>query len=230
MYALFTQHNDKYARLAELTWDQNRVIYANKHGYAFHAKTDEWVNGFDKIHYCKKLMLDHPEYEWLWWTGTDTMVTNMNIRIEDRVMNQYHFIISVDANGVNADSWLIRNSKEGREFIDEVLSNETECLKHWDTEQRAFCYVLGVPVGADPSWPPPGPITMNSKWQDLTKIVAQKYMNSYNYQFYREHVDHRDKSGVDGNWSYGDWLIHWPALSLEQRIQCFNAYAPLVVR
>ncbi len=235
MYALFTQHNDKYQDLADLTWEQNKVIYAKKHGYDYHAKTDEFKTGFDKMYMAKDLLENNSHYEWLWWTGTDSMITNMNVRIEDRIMNQYHLIVSTDVNGLNADSFLIRNSPEGRAIVDDVLSLEQECLPYWDTEQRAFCIVLGIPFGGipvdgNPGWPPPGIINMNSKYADIVKIVPQKYLNSYNYQFYREHIDHRDKTGVDGNWSYGDWLIHWPALSKEHRIQCFNAYAPFVVR
>lgn len=227
---MFSQHDGKYAALGRLTWDQNKLIYAKKHGYATHLKTDAFKNGFDKMHMAKQILTDHPEYEWIWWTGCDSIITNMNIRIEDRIMNQYHFIVAVDVNGINADSILFRNSPEGREILDDILALEPECEKFWDTEQRAVCLALGVPIGADPSWPPPGPITMNSKYADIAKIMPQKYMNSFNYQFYREYTDQRDKSGVDGNWSYGDWLLHWPALSLEHRIQCFQHYCTYVIR
>jgi hypothetical protein len=238
MYAIFTHHDAKYQPLADLTWDQNKLLYAQKHGYATHVKTDNFqtagsnsiMSGFEKIYMARDLLRDHPEYKWIWWVGTDTMITNMEVRMEDRVMNQYHFIVAVDANGINADSFLVQNTPEGRAIIDDILSHEEECMKYWDTEQRAMCLTLGVPVTADPSWPAPGPVVINEKYTGIAKIVAQKYMNAYNYSIYREHVDHRDKSGVNGNWTYGDWLIHWPALSIPQRIELFHAYMPLVVR
>ena len=158
------------------------------------------------------------------------MITNMEVRMEDRVMNQYHFIVGADVNGINADSFLVQNTPEGRAIIDDMLSVEEECMKHWDTEQRAMAIVLGLPVTASPDWPEPGPIVLNEKYTGIAKVVAQKYMNAYNYSIYREYLDHRDKTGVNGNWSYGDWLIHWPALSIPQRIELFHAYMPLVVR
>jgi hypothetical protein len=228
MYALFTMHDEKYEALAKYTWDQNKVIYANKHGYAHHKRP--FTGAFDKIRYTKELLETHPEYEWIWWTGCDSMITNMEIRIEDRVMNQYHFIISVDVNGVNSDSYLVRNTPEGRALFDDILTYEQEAMKHWDQDQRGICLALELPWTADPTWPPPGPIELSDKYKNIVKIVAQKYMNSYNYDFYRQYVDRRDKSGVNGSWSYGDWLIHWPALSLEQRIQCFTAYQQYVIR
>ncbi|NBO29141.1 MAG: hypothetical protein EBV10_07850 [Synechococcaceae bacterium WB6_1A_059] len=228
MYALFTMHDEKYEALAKYTWDQNKVIYANKHGYAYHKKP--FTGAFDKIRFTKELMVLHPEYEWLWWTGCDSMITNMEIRIQDRIMNQYHFIISVDVNGLNSDSFLIRNTPEGMSLIDDFLSQESEAMKHWDEDQRGMTMALGLPYTASPEWPVPGPIELEGKYKNIVKIVAQKYMNSYNYSFYPQYLDQRDKSGVNGNWNFGDWLIHWPALSLDQRVQCFHAYQPAVLR
>lgn len=228
MYALFTMHDEKYEPLAQYTWDQNKVIYAKKHGYAYHKKP--FTTPFEKIRYTKELMLEHPEYHWLWWTGCDSMITNMEVRIEDRIMNQYHFIVTTDVNGLNSDSFLIRNTLEGMSLIDDFLAQEQEAMQYWDTDQRGMTMALGLPYTASPEWGVPGQIELKSQYKDIVKIVAQKYMNSYNYSFFPQYVDQRDKTGVNGNWSFGDWLIHWPAFSIEQRIQCFLKYQSLVVR
>lgn len=228
MYALFTQHNEKYKPLADLTWEQNKVIYAKKHGYAYHHKP--FTGAFDKIRFTKEILVENPNYKWIWWTGCDSMITNMEVRIEDRVLDQYHFLITVDVNGLNSDSYLVKNSPEGIALLDDILSKEEESMKFWDQDQRGICLALGLPYTADPSWPQPGPIDVIEKYKNIVKILPQKYMNSYNYSFYREHVDTRDKLGVNGEWSYGDWLIHWPALNLESRINCFMKYQPFVVR
>lgn len=228
MYALFTQHDEAYAPLSSLTWDQNKMIYAKRHGYATHVLTDKFVNGFQKIHMAKNILENNPNYKWIWWTGADSLITNMKIKIEDRVMDQYHFLISVDNNGLNADSLLIRNSPEGRAIIDDILSKEAECSQYWDSEQKALGYTLGVPLTH--TWTTFGPITIGEKWRGKAKIVPQKYFNSYDYKFYGDLMpDHRDRLGVIGHWSYGDWLIHWPAITLYSRIDLANFYSQYII-
>jgi hypothetical protein len=231
MYALLNLYDDTYRPLADLTWHANKVVYAQRHGYAVHACTEmpskTSTIGYQKIHFIKKILHQYPEYEWVWWTGTDTMVTNLAVRMQDRVDNHYHFIVAVDVNGINADSLLIRNSTQGRLVIDRVLEMEVECSKHWDSEQRAISRVAGVPVPPE-SWlrNPIAPVC--DSMRDVIKIVPQRFMNSMNYQLYH-YTDQRDKLGIDGNWQPGDWLIHWPATSLEQRIQLSNHYKQYIM-
>jgi galactosyl transferase GMA12/MNN10 family len=238
MYAIYSHHDSAYQELADITWYQNKLLYAEKHGYAAHVKTDNFrtatndspMTGFEKIHMAKEILQEHPEYEWLWWTGTDSMITNMNIRIEDRIFNNYHFIVAVDINGINADSFLIRNSPEGHIVLDDILSKEQECHNNWDKEQLAMSLILGLPGTGRGYWPPHGPITVCEKYQSIAKILPQKYMNSYDYNLYREYEDHRDRLGVNGNWSYGDWLMHWPGTSLQMRVALAKHYSQYVVR
>ena len=238
MYAIYTHHDSKYQELADITWHQNKLLYAERHGYATHVRTDNFrtanhegpMTGFEKIHMAKEILEEHPEYEWLWWTGTDSMITNMNIRIEDRIFNNYHFIVAVDINGINADSFLIRNSPEGHIVLNDILSKEQECNNNWDKEQLAMALILGLPGTSRTFWPPHGPITVTDKYRSIAKIVPQKYMNSYDYNLYREYDDHRDRLGVNGNWSYGDWLMHWPGTNLQMRIALAKHYSQYIVR
>jgi hypothetical protein len=87
--------------------------------------------------------------------------------------------------------------------------------------------LLGLPVTAAP-WPISTHIPIKEEYQSIVKITPQRFMNSYNYQFYH-YTDHRDKFGVNGNWEPGDWLIHWPALSLEDRIKLTKHYKPYII-
>jgi hypothetical protein len=241
MYALISHHDDNYKSLGKITWEQNKLHYAKKHGYAVHCRTDNFVTasndksmtGFEKIYLAKKVLDNHPKYKWIWWTGTDSMVTNMNIRIEDRIFNDCHFIISTDVNGINADSWLIRNSDEGHEFLRDVLTFETQCLNFWDTEQRAIAFTLGLPETGEKAWAFQNrgdPIHICEKWKNKVRIVPQKYFNSYIYNFYgSQYPDQRDRLGVNGNWSYGDWLVHWPGTSLQMRLQVAVDFQQVIV-
>jgi hypothetical protein len=47
---------------------------------------------------------------------------------------------------------------------------------------------------------------------DKVKIVPQRYMNSYIQEPY-DYCDVRtDILGNSGEWSTGDWIVHWPGL------------------
>ena len=239
MYALITVHDRGYKSLSDLTWNQNKLIYAAKHGYAANAKTDNFITtnsqmimtGFEKLHYVLDILNQHPEYEWVWCTGTDTMITNFSIKIEDRISNDYHWIIAVDVNGINADSLLIRNSYESKEFLKRILSIEHHFLKFWDVEQRCIATLLGIPGTTAPEWAfieKNMNLKIANEYQNIVKLVPQRYMNSFNYNLYH-YVDQRDRLGFDGNWQFGDWLIHWPSTSLELRVQLANYYKQFIV-
>jgi hypothetical protein len=203
------------------------------HGYKVFCRTDNFVPGvgigYQKIHFIKELMVTNPDVEWFWWTGTDTMITNFATRIEDRILSDYHFIVSVDVNGINADSFLVRNTTEGRAYIDHLLELEAECSKHWDAEQRAMAVSLGLPVTAEKRfW---DGIGICERWRDHVKLMPQRYMNSFNYQLYgNTYTDHRDSLGWDGNWQLGDWLIHWPAIPLNYRLELANFYKEHIIK
>lgn len=239
-YALITHHDPGYQPLADITWHQNKAEYCQLHGYDMVARTENFVTrqanglmtGFEKVHLALDTLEKHPEYEWIWWTGTDTMITNFSTRLEERCNNAYHFICAVDINGINADSFLVRNTEEGKAFLKAILSLEAEYLgKYWDTEQRAIANLVGLPGTGDPGWPPEGQFELTGPFKDIVKVYPQRYMNSFNYHLYGQtYSHHRDKFGRDGNWQLGDWLIHWPAVPLNYRIELANFYTQHIIR
>ena len=42
MIVLTTMHDQNYQTLANETWDTNKVEYAEKHGYSYLAKTEDF--------------------------------------------------------------------------------------------------------------------------------------------------------------------------------------------
>lgn len=237
-YALITHHDAGYKKLSDITWEENKAEYAKMHGYGMHAKTDNWscsgvkspAFGFEKFRWAKEVFETHPEYEWIWWTGTDTMITNFGTRIEDRIMNSHHFIIAVDVNGINDDSFLVRNTLEGIGFLDDIISREQEGIKYWDAAQRMMDYLCGFPGTGEPGWPRGEQIKVCDKYKDVVKIVPQRYMNSFNYDLYPQYQPPNDKFDRSGNWCLGDWLIHWPAVDLNGRIQLANLYKEHIIK
>jgi hypothetical protein len=214
MQALITIYDEKYKPLADLTWTKNKVEYAKQHGYEALAKTDQFVPdiklGFQKIWWLKDLMVSRPDIEWFWWTGCDSMITNFDIEIEDRIDNDYHFIVASDCNGLNSDSFLIRNTPEGRGFIDHLQSIEPRLRDHKWEDQQAI-------------------IESVDQFKDIVKIVPQKDLNAYPTAVYNNQ-SHLDLFGNDGTWRPGDLLIHWPGLSLERRIWLANFYRDYIIQ
>lgn len=237
MYVLITHHNELYQPLADLTWEENKIQYAELHDYAYYARTENFTSvasnsvfAFEKIHIALDVIDQFPECKWLWWTGTDSIITNYSIKIEDRIDDNYHIIVSVDVNGINEDSMLIRNSPEGISFLKDINALEFQYAHFWDAGQRALSNLLGFPGTSLPGWPFGKELIVNEKYRNVVKLVPQRYMNSYNYDLYREYPDTRDRFGVDGNWQQGDWLIHWPAQGISDRIRYVNYYKNLIVK
>jgi hypothetical protein len=214
MYALVSLHDANYKPLGDLTWDQNRLLYAQQHGYLPVLQTENFDTtiaiGFEKIKLMKRVLEQNPEVEWAWWTGTDTLITNFTIGIEDRIDNDYHFIVATDCNGMNVDSFLIRNSPEGREYINYIWNIRDQYANHIWFEQQAM-------------------IESIDRFANITKIVSQREINAYNYSLYPG-CDPHDLLGNEGNWQPGDWLIHWPGTGLDHRIQLAKQYMAQVVR
>lgn len=205
-YALVSMHNDRYAQLASVTYLQNKVIYAERHGYLCAAKVTNFdptydIN-FEKMRIILDLFNNHPDLEWAWWLDCDAMITNYNIKLESIVDNNYHFILSEDINGLNAGSFLVRNSTEGRDYLQMILDNmETYRFHNWH-EQQCINDTYDI-------------------YRGIIKVLPQKIINCYNYELYKEHYPQDDKWWAyyhAGQWKLGDFVIHWPGVEHYARI------------
>jgi hypothetical protein len=211
-FAIVSLNDKNYQPLADLTWEQNKVKYAERHDYGYACKTDGFYNvviGFEKIWFMRDMLDAYPDIDWLWWTGTDTLITNMSVKLEDRVDNNYHFIIATDCNGINADSFFVRNTPEGRGYLDLIKSKYDQYKTHVWAEQQVI-------------------IDTAEANKDIIKFLPQKDINAYDYGLYPECVP-KDKFGNDGQWSKGDLLIHWPGTSLWQRLDLAKKYMGQIV-
>jgi hypothetical protein len=200
--AIVSIFNDNHRDLAEFTWTNNKVKYAEKHGYLATAKTDnfspEQVH-FDKFIHLLDVMEKNPEVDWVWWLDNDAMITNFNIKLENLVDNDYHVIMATDIAALNTGSFIVRNSSQAKEWLNFLLSKKKEYKndKKW-FEQQAV-------------------IDFYPKFRDIFKVIPQRLINSYDYQMYG--VSPEDLLGYSGQWSPGDFVIHWPGLNNQVRIQ-----------
>jgi galactosyl transferase GMA12/MNN10 family len=205
--AIVSLFNDRHADLAAHTWYNNKVKYAEKHGYLALAKTNnfspEQVH-FDKFVHILDVMQANPDVDWVWWLDNDAMITNFDIKVEDLVDNDYHVIMPTDIAALNTGSFIVRNSLQAREWLNFLLSKKLEYKN--DTkwfEQQAV-------------------IDFYPKFQDLFKLIPQQWLNSYDYRMYN--VAGIDLLGQDGQWAPGDFVIHWPGLPNDARVKLAEYY------
>jgi galactosyl transferase GMA12/MNN10 family len=206
-FALVTAHNDAYQPLADITWEQNKKLYAERHGYDAIAKTTFKypVNtsiSFERSELIIEL-LESGKYDWIHACGCDTMITNFNIKLEDIVDNDYDFVIAVDCYNINNDSMLIRNAPSSIAWLKYIVSSREQYINHptrWFDQQ---CMIESIDMMGD-----------------RIKVVTQRTLNSYNYDLYpiEPHIYKKDLMGNSGQWEPGDFLIHWPAIPNDQRI------------
>lgn len=202
MYAVASHHDDNYADLAAIT-DASKQEYCDIHGYKFFVLTDlkySTVVGFNKIHFTLDLFKQHPEIEWLLFSECDAMITNLTIPMEDKIDNDYHFIVPVDRLNINSGNFLARNSEKGRAYLQMIINKEPEYKDVEWAEQQVIIDTI-------------------EDYPDTVKIVAQRYMNSYEQHIY-DYCDIRvDVLGTSGQWQPGDWIVHWPGTYKPARLE-----------
>jgi hypothetical protein len=209
--AIVSIFNDTHKDLAEFTWNNNKVKYAEKHGYLAVAKTNnfspEQVH-FDKFIHLLDVMEKNPEVDWVWWLDNDAMITNFNIKLENLIDADYHIIMATDIAALNTGSFIVRNSSQAKEWLNFLLSKKKEYKndKKW-FEQQAV-------------------IDFYPRFQDLFKIVPQQWLNSYDYKMYN--VEGIDLLGLDGQWYPGDFVVHWPGLPNETRVMLAQQYRQFI--
>ena len=213
MHAVASLHDANYSDLAALT-DAPKREYCDRYGYQFHVLTEmkySTITGFNKIHFTLDLFKQHPDIEWLLFSECDAMITNLNIRIEDRIDNDYHFIVPVDRLNINSGNFLARNSEQGRAYLQMIIDSEAAYKDVSWAEQQVI-------------------IDSIEQYQDIVKIVPQKYMNSYEPEIY-DYCDARfDVLGNSGAWEPGDWIVHWPGTYKPTRISRAEAHTQLLIK
>ena len=213
MHAVASLHDSNYSDLAALT-DSTKQEYCRRHGYQFHVLTEmkySTITGFNKIHFTLDIFDKHPEIEWLLFSECDAMITNQTIKIEDRIDDDYHFIVPVDRLNLNSGNFLARNTPEGRAYLQMIIDSEDSYADVEWAEQQVIIDTI-------------------EEYQKIVKIVPQKYMNSYEPEIY-DYCDARfDILGNSGAWEPGDWIVHWPGTYKPTRLQRANTHLPLIIR
>lgn len=226
-YAVLTGHQEVYVPMAVQTIYRNKAQYALSHGYdlrVIRSTRPEFVDanahagGFSWSRMAEMLdLVESGMYEWVWCVGADTLITNFTFTLKELTRDAptaSHLLICGERVApIQADSFLVRSSKEGANYLRDILGARTEYARHPWVENQAM-------------------IDRRHKHQSITKIVPQHRMNSYDYsQFY--HIGDQYRSGQDcygnrGQWIKGDFLIHWAGISMSERLKLMTKYEGLI--
>lgn len=206
-----TFHTSSYAALAKKTLENNKVPYCQRHGYPLIVKTDDWHNiplGYEKAYLLQTAFANYPDCAWVFFSECDTLITNMTTKLEDIVRDESkHFVITTDINGINAGSFFVRNSVEGRGYIQAMLDS----IGKFEHEQA---FIIDSYFGSQTH-------------KDIISLYPQKTFNSYDYNIWgHTYPSGLDYFGNNGRWEYGDFIIHFPGTSLSHRLSLVDQYLP----
>lgn len=132
--------------ILDVVW-RNRQEYADRHGYTLINGTE--LVGKDRPPSWYKLKIVESvidEYDWVFYLDPDAWITNPEIPLEAVLPapGGPDFVVTEDATGANAGSWIIRSSDWSREFLAEwwgmdsfirpagdTKSGDNDALKHY---------------------------------------------------------------------------------------------------
>ena len=194
-------------------------------------------------------------YDWVWTVGCDTLITNFNISLEEIIgtaetpeaqskklqpcpyfpnspaphpviswkapanhvwSGRKHLIIAGErVTSMQADSFFVRGSKEGAHYVRDILSHYNQYKHHVWVENQTM-------------------IDLRDKHAAITHMAPQWMINCVDYSRWyalrREYRDHTDCYGNRGQWRRGDFLIHWPSSSLQQRLVWAHQYGQQIIQ
>jgi xyloglucan 6-xylosyltransferase len=110
---------------------KNRVDYARLHGLEFFYNMatfeKEMTSFWAKLPLLRKVMLNHPDVEWLWWMDSDAIFTDMTFEMPmekyenmNLVVHGFHNLLFEQRRwiGLNTGSFLIRNCQWSLDLLD----------------------------------------------------------------------------------------------------------------
>ncbi|XP_068651735.1 xyloglucan 6-xylosyltransferase 2-like [Aristolochia californica] len=197
---------------------KNKIDYCRLHGIEIFynmALLDAELSGFwAKLPLIRKLLLSHPEVEFLWWMDSDAMFTDMAFELpwerykdSNLVMHGWNEMVYDDKNwiGLNTGSFLLRNCQWALDILDVwapmgpvgKIRNEagkllTSFLKDRPVfeadDQSAMVYLLA---------------TQRDKWGDKVYLESAYYLHGYwgiLVDRYEEMIEHYHPGLGDHRW------------------------------
>lgn len=205
--ALYTMHGPGIADMAAITVP-NKVEYCTRHGYAYHESKHDGARhswpGYDRLPDLIR-WLRCGLYDWVFWLGTDCLITNLSTRLEEFIDPRYGMIIATDANEVQMDSFLVQRGARGEELLQRIW--DTRFVSYGPNQEQSNLDAKIKVEGFGRS----------------VKIIPQRKLNSYNYDLYAHEkaqgfAAKTDFFGNDGQWRPGDFVFHVPGRGADVKI------------
>ncbi|KAI8914571.1 hypothetical protein EDD86DRAFT_244757 [Gorgonomyces haynaldii] len=201
---------DSYKSIVYLTIE-NLVKYSQRHTYPFFFLNDDVVtdlfDGFGNGYWAKLYILKHyleaniGKIDWILYTDADVLIINQDIPLEAFIApcaNTHHFIGVVEPGHKSFDYYrdlirsgffMIRNSKEGRAFIDEWIASYETFKDIQNPEQSALENFFG-----------------NTEYHHLfcmhTSSAFHTYSEAYRDGMFSVHFPWIRKDGLAGFYEY----------------------------
>ena len=200
MNAVYIYYTPDWQPLADIVLPKVEA-YCGKHGYCYSPVKQLFVGN---VGLYKMFLLQDRLYmfETIWILDLDTLITNPSIPFAQFTDNEHDIFITEDIHGINAGSWIIRNTEAARLFVRTVINN-------FDAPEEQ---------------------TVMKRYLDMVKvkILPHPSINSYKYELYKDIL--KDELGEtvisheEGQWQPGDLLLHLPGLDMQTRINTFLYY------
>lgn len=110
---------------------KNRIDYARLHGLEFFynmATFEKEMSSFwAKLPLLRKIMLNHPDVEWIWWMDSDAIFTDMTFEMpmekygrNNLIVHGFHNLLYEQHRwiGLNTGSFLLRNCQWSLDLLD----------------------------------------------------------------------------------------------------------------
>lgn len=199
MIGLLSFYTESYEELAKLTLpikqrycDKNNyqhIVVGN--GYGDKSRYYSW----QRIEYTLDYFKSHPECEALFTLNIQNLIMNHNRRIEEFMDDKHDFFVTFDINGLNAGSYIIKNTPWGNKWMQFILDSRPQYDSHCWHEQ----------FGISCNWEKP-------EWKPKIKILEHPSINSYDYTLYNK------PESTLGHFRPGDFVLSLPGTSLVERL------------
>ncbi len=207
--AIVSLYDAAFSALTDITFPSLRE-YCEKWGYATYF--GEPFVGLDPRDTYNRFIIPYnlflqENFDAVMWLDADAMITNHHIRIEDRLGDE-KFVIASDLHGLNAGVFIVRNHVETRElFLSLINLGKKLTGEHPFREQEALNRYLAF-----------------DHYKHIATVLPQRMMNSVVNAFYQRPPD------FSGNWQPGDWILHFPGITLADRCRVAPDFVSQIVR
>lgn len=214
---ILTGSDERMLNVLDLTLPSKQE-YCKKHNYdllslrSFHADTEDIQNNFNSynIGFLRVLIAFKQlrYYDNVMWIDADSIITNMEYKIEDFILNDACFIASYDwmhFNSFSTGNFIIRKTSNMQSLIDKFISVSQNRLSDVMQEQGALNQIY----------------TESNEYKEMFNILPHKFLGGVPNIVY-------DTASWSGRWPLIDpwtpdfFLAHLTGMTAEERVEILS--------